>query len=127
MAKDTNMRFLEFAESPLFEEDRKESLKRQQDAYERHYRLLQDLKTVAATEAGHRVFAFLLGECRVHSSIYTGNATTFYNSAKQDLGNLLWERLMEADPEICCRFIRQRSTMIRNRRLPPASPGKAKE
>ncbi len=74
-------------------------------------RELNDIKHVAKDPAGRRFLMRLLNEAGTFGNPFTGNSKTFYNCGMQQLGQLLFRDLMEADPDLFP--IMQRESMAR--------------
>jgi hypothetical protein len=57
-----------------------------------------DLKTILATAGGRRVIWWILEECGVYRTSFTGNSHTFFNEGKRQIGLMLIEKIFAADP-----------------------------
>jgi hypothetical protein len=78
-------------------------------------RLLDDLRAVFSGRAGERVLEWMLTECRVNASVFTGNSRTFYLAGRQDFGNRLLALVLAADPGVYARIIEARTRSLNTR------------
>lgn len=83
---------------------RKELFGKQDELLERSKldwkRLINDYKMVFSKPAGQNVLRHIFEICRINSSTFRGNSTTFYLEGVQDVGKAIKRMIMEADPEI---------------------------
>ena len=71
---------------------------KQKSAYDRE---ILDLKTVLELPEGRRFIQVVLGLCGITSSIWDQNASLHsYRSGAQDVGHLIVERALEANPSL---------------------------
>lgn len=60
-----------------------------------------DLKNVMQSVSGRAfIWRILDKESGLHKSVYTGNASTYYNMAKQDLGRDIQDDILIVCPEL---------------------------
>lgn len=60
-----------------------------------------DLKNVMQTVSGRAfIWRILDKESGLHKSVYTGNASTYYNMGKQDLGRDIQDDILIVCPEL---------------------------
>lgn len=73
-----------------------------------------DLMEILHTPAGRRFLHRLLSECKVYSSTYTGNATTYYLEGKRDIGLWVMSQIALLDDEETIRYelIMRREAML---------------
>lgn len=62
-----------------------------------HEALLTDFRRVLATPEGLRVLWYVLSQGFIFRSCFTGNASTYFNEGKRDLGLRILEIVDEAD------------------------------
>jgi hypothetical protein len=79
------------------------------DAEVRRDNEVNDLKTIMDTAAGRRFVWRLLSEAKIFQPCFTGNATTYYNEGRRELGLLFF-----ADVTTHCRdnFIKAQTENI---------------
>lgn len=63
-----------------------------------------DIKELLHMPAGRRFLHRILSECKVYSSTFTGNATTYYLEGKRDIGLWLMNEMALLDDEETIRF-----------------------
>lgn len=92
----------------------------------RRARRHNDLRELGKMPQFRRTMEWLLGECRMHSSCFTGNSTTFYNEGRRDIGIALLAELDEAcGPELYHQIRRELlSRQVSDlKKLNPENPG----
>ena len=57
------------------------------------------LGEVVSTKQGRAFLRWLLGECGVYRTSFTGNSTTFFNEGKRDIGLQVLARVTGAHPD----------------------------
>lgn len=74
----------------------------------RKNRDLDDLKYVLQSAQGRRFLWRLLGECRVHNSIFNTNALTqSHSSGKQDVGHFIMGEIIRSDEDAFLRMMKE--------------------
>ena len=71
--------------------------KRRKREEQEHDALIADFRRVLATAEGLRVLWFVLSQGFIFRSCFTGNASTYFNEGKRDLGLRILEIVDEAD------------------------------
>lgn len=60
---------------------------------------IDDVKFLLKTKPGRRFFWRYLGRCGVFKSSFTGNSHTFFNEGERNIGLMLFNDLLLADPD----------------------------
>jgi len=87
------------------EEKRKKAAEEARDEFLKDQEFGIKLRKVFGSSEGIVVLDWILDQCGVLDTIFTGNSQTFYNSGRQDFGNDLLARITKADPGIYHRLI----------------------
>ena len=74
----------------------RQEARRRREALE-HEELLTDFRKVLSTPEGLRVLWYVLSQGFIFRSCFTGNASTYFNEGKRDLGLRILELVDEAD------------------------------
>ncbi len=61
--------------------------------------LLTSFGDVFDTEAGKRVLWFILSECHIYQTSFTGNSTTFFREGERQIGLKVLGKMLEARPD----------------------------
>lgn len=101
--------------SPFFKEEAEKRKKAEDLSGMKYAALMQDLRDVFGSEAGGRVLNWIFGICKTGTSVFTGNSQTFYNSGQQDIGHIIENKIIEADPAIYARLLAEKSEKLKAR------------
>ena len=72
---------------------------RRVSAQQRDREIAEGLSETLATKQGRAFLHWLLGQCGVYQTSFTGNSTTFFNEGKRDIGLQVLARVSKDHPE----------------------------
>ena len=75
---------------------------------------LADVKEVLSTRGGRRFLWRLLGQCKVHGSIWENSAKIHYNAGQQDVGHRIMAEIIEANEESYFQMMREAKGELKN-------------
>lgn len=94
--------------------DKAEVAKTKRKVKDRRNQELNDIRTVLSTVSGRRLLWRMMEHTKTFGSIWEPSAKIHYNSGKQDVGHFIMAEIMEADPNLFMKMMKEKQKGDKN-------------